>query len=293
MIMKTMLPSMGLAVSLLFISSAQAQSFKEREKLVGSVKSIRIELLYLDDTGALAGRERHLSALRAYDVKGNLTHYEDFYAYGKLSYGKDTYTYDTEGKLIEMAHEINGSVLRTTYTYNQAGQLIKEAEFHRIKEYIYNSEGRLIEVRRSYENGINDGKEAFLYDEDGKLIERIFYDKNGLPEAKETKTYDAEGRLLKEVNRYSMNTYNEKGQLLTESDGKDTNDPNYRKVVFEYDDRGHIVKEETYNNKGLIKYSLYVYEFDLAGNWTKQVTTQIDAEGKKRSWETYRVIEYY
>lgn len=293
MIMKAILPSMALAVFLLFISSTQAQSFKGREKLVGSVKSIRIELLYLDDTAALAGRKRHLSALRAYDVKGNLTLYEDFYAYGKLSYGKDTYTYDAEGKLIEKAHEINDSVFRTTYTYNQAGQLIKETEVIRIKEYIYNSEGRLIEVRKSYDNGINDGKEVLLYDEDSKLIERIFYDKNGLPEAKETKTYDAEGRLLKEVNRYVTNTYNERGQLLTESNGKDTNDPNYRKVVYEYDDRGYIVKEETYENKGLIKYFLYVYEFDLVGNWTKQVTTEIYAEGKKRAWETYRVIEYY
>jgi hypothetical protein len=293
MIKKTNLPSIGSLVLLLFLHCAQAQSFKEREKVVGPVKSIRIELVYLDDTGALAGRKRHLSAMRAYDIKGNLTLYEDFYAYGKLSYGKDTYTYDSAGRLSEKAHEINGSVFRTTYTYNQAGQLFKETYVTQIKEYIYNSEGQLIEVRRSYNNGIDDGKEVISYDDAGRQIGRIFYDRNGLPEAKETKTYDAEGRLRKEVNRYHTSTYNEKGQLLTESSGNDTNDPNYRKVVYEYDDRGHIVKEETYTIKGLIETSLYAYEFDRIGNWTKQVTTERDADGKKRVWETYRVIEYY
>lgn len=293
MIKKMILPVMSLAVSLLFITSAQAQSFKERDKFVGSVKSIRIEMLYLDDTGSPTEPKRHLSALRYYDLKGNLTLYEDFYAYGKLSYGKDTYTYDVKGKLIEKAHEINGSVIRTIYTYNHAGQLIKEKEVYRIKEYIYNSEGRLIEVRRSYDDGTNDGKEALLYDEDGRQIRRIFYNKAGLSESEEIKIYDAEGRLLKKVDRYTTSTYNERGQLLTESSNEDTNNPRYRKVVYEYDDQGHAIKDETYTNKGLININNYVYEFDIVGNWTKQVTTEINADGKKRVLETYRIIEYY
>lgn len=253
-------------------------------------------MIYLDNTGALAGRKRHLSGLRAYDVKGNLTLYEDFFSYGELSYGKETYTYDSAGKLIEKTHDLgNDRVLKTTYTYNQTGQLFKETDiyFNQVKEYIYNPEGKLIEVRRSYINGIDGGREVISYDDAGRETERIYYDRNGLPEAKETKSYNAGGRLLNEVNRYDTKTYNEKGQLLTESSGKDTNDRNYRKVVYEYDDRGHIVKEETYTNKGLIETSLYVYEFDLVGNWTKRVTTEKHADRKNQVWETYRVIEYY
>jgi antitoxin component YwqK of YwqJK toxin-antitoxin module len=287
------LASIGLPAIQLLLSSAQAQSYQERDMFVGSVKSMRIELLYLDDEGSLEGRKRHLSALRAYDINRNLTLYEDFYIYGKASYGKDTYTYDSAGKLVEKAHEINGSVYKTTYTYNKSEQLFKEISVRQVKEHIYNLEGRLIEIRHYDIDGINDGKVVISYDGAGRQIGRIFYNRNGSPEGNESRTYDAEGRLRKEVTRYGTKTYNEKGQLITEISGKDATDPNYRKVVYEYDDKGHLVKEETYKNKGLSETTLYAYEFDSVGNWTKQMTTVWKADGKKRAWETYRIITYY
>jgi hypothetical protein len=282
----------GLIAILLLLSIAQAQSYKTRDTFVGSVKSIRIDLKYLD-RGAPEGRVRHLSALRTYDLKGNLTSYEDFYMYGKASYGKDTYTYDLTGKLIEKVHEINGSISKTTYSYNSSGQLLKETCGLQIKEHIYNQEGRLIKIRRSYGKGVIDSRQVFSYDDKGNLLDRISYDTNGISEEKETKTYDANGYLLEEVNAYGTIIYNTQGQLTMEIWGKDTSDSSYRKVVYEYDDKGLIVKEEEFDNKGLLKKSAYTYEFDSIGNWTKEITTEWSADGKQSSWETYREISYY
>jgi hypothetical protein len=290
---KIKLVPISLIAILLFLSIAQAQSYKTRDIFVGSVKSIRIDLKYLDNETAPEGRVRHLSAMRTYEVKGNLTSSEDFYMYGKASYGKDTYTYAPTGKLLEKVHEINGSILKTTYSYNSSGQLLKEIYGLQIKEYIYNLEGRLVEIRRSYGKGVIDSRQVFSYDDKGNLLDRISYDTNGIFRGKETKTYDANGRLLEEVNGYGTNIYNAQGQLTMEIRGKDTSDSSYRKVIYEYDDKGLIVKEEEFDNKGLRKKSVYTYEFDSTGNWTKEITTEWSADGKQGSWETYREISYY
>lgn len=103
--------------TLVLFSSAQAQSYKSKENLVGSVKSIQIEMKFLHDESAAEGRVRHLSGLRTYDYNGNLTSSEDFYMYGKASWGKDTYTYDLLGRVIEKVHDINGSISKVTYSY--------------------------------------------------------------------------------------------------------------------------------------------------------------------------------
>ncbi|MCI0490998.1 MAG: hypothetical protein L0229_30785 [Blastocatellia bacterium] len=277
--------------ALFLIPAAQAQ--QERDKFIGRAHSIRTELIYLDTDPGERGGKRHLSALRTFDPNGNLTMYEDFYAFGGLSYGKDTYAYDANGNMIEKAHEINGSTYKTTYTYNGKGQIIEEKYIGQIREYIYDSEDRLIEIKQYYNEGLDDGKTVISYDDKGRLIGRTRYKANGSFDGKETRAYNDEGNLVSEVNIYRTKTYNAKGQLVSEVDNRNSDDPDYRKKVYEYDSKGHLAKEEVYGREGLKEKFVYEYEFDSVGNWVKQVTSHWDAEGKKRVWETYRIITYY
>ena len=284
---------LSLIVFLLFLSDVQAQSYKQRDQFVGRVKAIRLELVYLDTEAARAAQERHLSALRTFDTSGRLTSYEDFYAYGAISYGRDTYSYDSAGNVIEKAHEINGSVYKTTYSYDTKGRMITQSGGGHLREYRYDADGRLTEVKRSYNDGTDDGKELMSYDPGGLLTGRKTYDRNGSLEAQETKAYNAEGHLVREVAPFGTKSYDATGRLLSEITGKHSSDRYYRKVVYKYDGNGRVAGEDIYDGKGLKETFVYTYEYDSVGNWTKQVTVNTVIEGRTRVWETYRIITYY
>jgi hypothetical protein len=281
-------------IVVLFLAEASAQSYKQRNQFIGRVKAIRIDLAYLDANGNPDKRGRHLSCLRAFDTNGNLTMSEDFYAYGKISYGKDTYLYDAAGRMIETAHEINGSVYKTSYEYDGGGQLIRqdrEGQGHRSK-YIYNAEGKPKEGKRFTLDGADDGREVFSYDDSGRLKRRVLYDSQGSIDAEEARAYDSEGHLVSQSDAYMTRTYSARGQLLLEV-SKNTSDPYYRKVAYEYNANDLIAKEEEYDNKGLRRTFLYAYEYDPQRNWIKEMTTQTSREEEKQIWESYRTITYY
>ena len=283
-----------LLISVLFLSEASAQSYKQRNQFVGRVKAIRIDQAYLDDNGDPDERGRHLACLRAFDTNGNLTMSEDFYAYGKISYGKDTYIHDSAGRMIEKAHEINGSVYKTTYVYDEQGRLAtEEAQNNHLSQYIYDPAGKLKEIKRSYADGTGNGKLVFSYDENGRPARKVLYNSRGARESEEAKAYDADGNLLSEVGGNGTRTYNARGDLLLEISGKNPSDRYYRRVVYEYNPNNLIAKQQEYDNKGLWRTFLYAYEYDAQGNWIKEVTTQTSREEEKQVWESYRTISYY
>src|SRR4029453_9205559 len=86
---------------LVLSSVVSAQSFKQQDEFKGRVKTIRIDLEYLDENGNPDERGRHLSGLRAFDINGNVTMSEGFYAFGKISYGKDTFSYDAANRVTQ------------------------------------------------------------------------------------------------------------------------------------------------------------------------------------------------
>lgn len=150
----------------------------------------------------------------------------------------------------------------------------------------------MIEIRLSG-YGIAGGREVLAYDDKGRLHSQTRYDSRGTVEGKEIRTYDNEGRLFEKSDAYETYRYNARGQLILEIRNVKPDDPNFRKVSYEYDKNGLIVKEEEFTNKGLRQSFDYTYEFDSHGNWIKQVSIGSGTDGKFLSDETYRVINYY
>jgi YD repeat-containing protein len=284
-----------LFLCVVFCSVAAAQSIDPRNEFKGKVKTIRIDLAYLDDSGTPDERGRHLSALRAFDINRDLTMSEDFYAYGKISYGKDAFSYDAANRVTQKVHEINGSSYTTQYTYNDAGQLSgqnREGQGY-VSKYNYDASGRPREEKRFTLEGVANGRREFFYDTTGRLVRRVSYNSKGSVDSEESWQYDAAGHLASETYPYGTKTYDLKGNLISEFNNKKPGDDYYRKVVYEHDETDHLVKREEYDNQGLWTSYSYAYKYDTQGNWIEQVTKQVRRGEPDHTWITYRVIVYY
>jgi len=90
--------------------SAQKLMDRQLDGLKGRVMAVRIEVAHLAKDGTPDENGRWLSRLVSYDANGHKTEDETFYAFGGLSYGKHTYSYDSSGNLVVETHEINGNL---------------------------------------------------------------------------------------------------------------------------------------------------------------------------------------
>ena len=69
------------------------------------------------------------------------------------------------------------------------------------------------------------------------------------------------------------------------------------RMVFKYNEKGHIAEVEDYEEEVLTQKTTFAYEYDSRGNWIKQTLTKwIEESGQLHSQPTmayYREITYY
>jgi hypothetical protein len=162
--------------------------------------------------------------------------------------------------------------------------LEKETTFIGYNTYTYDGNNKL-SVIESINPGFSNYKTTFVYNSNGKIEESVTIvtaSSFPVPPTKLTYTYDAQNRLIEKkvfqstpenlalFNYVRSDFFEYNGNLITlKSVPKDSNVPTTR-IVFDFDNKGNIVKETSYNQmstnnpNGLIHYTdTFVYDDKL------------------------------
>ena len=181
-----------------------------------------------------------------YNSNGDLIR-KTFYNSNGKEIELDTYTYDSNGNLLEVEQDkyTNGLLLEKDY-YNNSWERIKQDNYDSNGNLIenslftYNSSGNLLEVEQDkYTNDL--------------LLEKDYY--NGSWERIKQDNYDSNGNLIEN----SLFTYDSKSNLLEVEQDKYTNDLLLEKDY--YNGSWERIKQDNYDSNGnLIENSLFTYD---------------------------------
>ena len=236
-----------------------------------------------------------LSMIRI-DCDSMITNY-DGYGGNSVSYIKEVYEHDAQGKLTSLIQYEQSSTNNWTesgkeeYTYDSSGAMDRKIywwddsaqDWRFSAEWEYDAHGNLT-AYSEYGDGIHRdyGDEyKYEYDSEGKAILNTHFmwgwetedDWNNIPSEKTEYEYDAQGNLIKE-STYSWN--------------KNTNDwdPYIPVTTYEYDDQGREITQIYYNSCSC-SYGVdgKINSFTLVGG-TKYVT-EYDAYNRKTSETKY------
>ncbi|HJQ69122.1 MAG TPA: energy transducer TonB [Blastocatellia bacterium] len=238
--------------------AVQKKSDRERARLVGNVRSVRLERASLrDEGGKLVEGKRSVTVTR-YDEKGYIT--ELLYISDGEIAGRDVYTYDQDGNFT-----------KTMYTTGRPHALIPQP--------IDTSRPKVFKVK-------------VKHDPEGNLIEEATYDGKGKLLGIEQRKYDQQNNKVEVIQKAPdgtvksncARTYGEREQQI-EMVCQYLNSPS-----TEY---GYQIE---YKYKSLSTEYKYKHEFDSTGNWTKRHETYTQIEDGKRTRSnkhvSYRTISY-
>jgi hypothetical protein len=265
--MNKLISSLLLCLVLTCAAAAQKKSDREHERLIGPVKSVRVETARLvKKSGNWVEKSRDLQEVIDYGSKGEMT---------KKTIHADSptiitikYSYDKDGKRGEDAI-VEGPTRSDWSSYRGYGETYNGGS---------RGDGDVREGRRA--------RRVFKYDPSGNRIEETIYSSS-------SKATIYGGTAVEAI--YNHN-YDEKSQRR-ETIYRVLNQVIYR-WVYDYDDKGNITEMSKYSEGGylLIKES-YAYEFDAAGNWIKRTTSEWKRQGSNPHFEPerviYRTITYY
>lgn len=285
-----------LTLTLLLFNSAGAQKKPDREKenLLGAVRSVRSQMTdYIDEKLQEKERTKQLDIV-TYDTKGNEVERTIYDDYGFLV-GKEVHTHDANGNLIEsVLSDPKGVVMeRRVYVYDM-GKLTQTVSYDGkgnvgLKQVnSYGENGRLRE-ETYYDPKKAVGKTIYKFDGKGNVSEVAFYLANGskavapigpcLGAHRVTYSYDEKGRPIK------VAAYEPDGELK-------------KSWQYSYNPRGQVtedIRESAWSRTTFV----YTYEYDSYGNWIKQIATindqsklsQMEPHGRKTIIS--REIAYY
>lgn len=286
----------ALTLTLLLSNSAGAQKKPDREKenLLGAVRSVRSQMTdFIDEKLQEKGRTKQLDVV-TYDTKGNEAERTIYNDYGFLV-GKEVRTHDAKGNLIEsILSDPKGAVMeRRVYTYDndKLTQIVSSDGKGNVglkQANSYGENGRLRE-ETYYDPKKAVGKTVYKYDEKGSISEVAFYLANDtkavapigpcLGAHRVTYSYDEKGRPIKVV------AYEPDGELK-------------KSWQYSYNLKGQVaedIRESAWSRTRFV----YTYEYDSHGNWIKQIATVNDQsklsqmEPHERKTIISREIAYY
>lgn len=290
----------ALLLTLCLPAHARQQTDREREGLVGPVKTVSSEKIDpADDSHGVKEPERRqpLDTV-TFDERGREVSRRIYSDYGFLI-GTETETYDAAGRLVESSLEAEEKVYRSreVYRYDDASRLFEKLTYEgggkdALKEtYTYDASGRPAEVVLSY-RGEEGGRTKYKYDEKGKVIEVSFYTPTGKPAVAPVGPcfgahrldykYDARGQVAE--------------QCAFEPDGSLK-----RTITYLYDERGNVTEESRKDPYGTTTFR-HTYEYDERGNWAQRETHIVYKEayplrdfpdGYERAQRVRRTITYY
>jgi hypothetical protein len=187
-----------------------------------------------------------------YDKKGNIIEY--------IHYGKDsvihrnrTYTYNKNGKILELKYIIKEGNKSINYTYNTIEKSSRASDF------VYNKDGTVKEKNISrittfYDKKWNEIGHTY-YDSDGSIRRKreLKYDKKGNPILNVSFDYKTKKRRIteKKYNKYN-DIVSSTRKVITE---KDTTITNISEFKYLYDHKNNPVEVKSFSN-GKILYKI-------------------------------------
>ncbi len=212
---------------------------------------------------------------KVYDSANQLVSAETQYSGQNTNKILETFSYDSQGLLIEKRNHINDTLnLITKYTYDQRNNEKTEiqTDVHGRTEYTfsytYDERGNLTEEH--FDLGMRWTRIEYVYDDDDRLIEKKRTTHDGRLEREES-SYDQHGNQT-EFYEFSQSSKDEKGRWTKTTWQYDRDQRMIRRVIER--DYGSInTYDVTYNTKGLMEKEHYE---NNAGEW-KTITCTYNA----------------
>lgn len=189
------------------------------------------------------------------DEKGRLL--EEIKYYGDDTGERTTFVYDEKDNLVERKYfdEEGDFQAHETFSYNKDGSLLehkktnKEGKIEEHRSFI-NNDDRTIEQHEYNDDGSLSSKTIFKFDEAGKEISSIQTTADGKLISAVTTTYDDNGNEIEKQFKdfYSKTvrySYDDNNRCLT-NELFDVNGVLIRKNLYEYDEEGNVIAEQTY-----------------------------------------------
>jgi hypothetical protein len=245
----------------------ESKTDKDREQLVGPVRSVKSQKKRYADKSLLQEIDVKESDTVIYDQAGNEVERTIFDDYGFLA-GKETHAHLSGKRKESVLKDPKGQTLeRRVYNYT-GDKLIQIDTFEggRVPQLrlvsSYGSDS-LVDQQTYYAKKRILGKTVYKYDDLGRLSEVAFYRADGkkavapigpcLNSHRITYTYDSQGKPLKVV------SFEPDGELK-------------KSWLYVYDEKGQV-KEQVQESHGYRVSFESSYEYDSRGNWIKDIVT--------------------
>jgi hypothetical protein len=278
----------------------------ERERMAKAKVKVQTEFTH-DYKNGQPSAQGYKSAVRKFDVKGNLTEEANYNATGK-AISVITYQYDNKNNRVN--HErYQGEREKLQYSqkivYDPAGNKTREYGFDGAASYSntykYDA-GKLVEISYMADNNLVE-KRKLSYS--GNKSDIQIFDSSNKLTFKQENSYNALGHLLSEIKTdntgkliYTI-TCEYKDDKLLLSEAKKRKDALEYKKVYHYDNENRLIKEETVNMDGT-KFVSHEYRYNNASyleleSWKKNHQSK-EASSKKMDYGNkgiYTEIESY
>ena len=310
----------SLVLCLLWITPivSQIKTDKDRDQLVGQVKSVKAYLIEFVRLGnGIAEEKRRPWYYTTYNTEGNFASRTTYDRSGPIIQ-KLVYTYDANGRstgyeeYAAMVDKNLGVPRHHVYRLNEEGRRVEYIVFESNGSvaqrfvYKYDARGNLIEEQWYTHTGRLGGRLVSTFDEQGNQTSQTSYLEDGALSWKNVSKYDANGNRTEWI-QHQGNTL--KYKILFSYDSKNrmlenetvefnripgtlpaTHSPEPGKVVYTYDDDKRTKEVATYEVDGMLKQKV-VHAYDERKN--EVGLTTFSADSSRKNGETYSInIEY-
>jgi hypothetical protein len=246
---------------------AQTKTPRENERLIGPVRTMRIERQTVANAGGqVKEAERMFYMSETFDEKGNLT---------------EQSLYDPEEK--------KENKYRWTHSYDDRGRetqtlfLDAEGRLTNTGVLAYDNKGRRVENTQINPDGSTNHIQSFLFDDRGNQIREIYRKPDGTPFHSVTRSYDEKSRVLEAIffngevmDHRSVMTYDDHGEKVSWTVYKPDGTPvlMFKKTQV-YDSRGRVTAATYYQSDNSVTSKESIsYEDDSHGNWIQRTTSR-------------------
>lgn len=236
------------------------------EHLVGKVKTVQINVYLADFSfGEITKKDLFDRSTKTYDEQGYLIHETRYIINnGSATINSEVnYLYDDKHNLKSItATSPNGTLInKTIFRYDDKSNITEKASYLATGDFDF------------------DGKRIYIYDNNGNMIEEKIYDPAGKFTGSRSLKYNEFGLLTSDET--TSDGYSDKAKFKYDALGNKVEEVDYHngmfgvKIIFKYDENGHLLSEKHYNeNGGLSAMSPQSYhKYDKAGNEIELINT--------------------
>lgn len=260
--------------SFLGYSQENKKSDLEKDNIKGKVKYIE-ESTYFPKGLFCNGKEMDIHReykITKFNRDGNIEYeiirgFHDLW--GKIKPLKTIiYKYNSNGQKQECSQIDNEISVVDKYFYDTKGNLIEKTFYKRLRDrigtskYKYDSNNRMIEVARYWDDGSLESRESYSYNKKGQIVTKKYYSDFGYYAISyDELKYDSKGNNIESI--------------FYIKDKKD------RSSYFKYDDKNNIIESRYWNkNDSLFSTTNIQYKYDKKSNWIwKKYIDGFDSSG--------------